>query len=378
MDLLRSLREEAQTMGQTRKGAKAVPTRPGRPSKPVDKDISPQHNLANRLKTMREANGLTQENLAQSLGLSRQTIGNIENALRPIPSVGMARRWARLIKDDPEEIVALYHATLPTDHAAVSTIVQRLWLRRPRRNVVLAAIGVVVAVVVATVAGLVLSRSSSSAGPSCADVGARSHGRVDPVVGAAFRAAWRSAGGRTSIGCPLPIRHNDTSGFVHGWGPGVSQDLAGGALGPARLMQLTREAPVVVLSGPLNRDYTATYGQDTAPKIGYPASVPVVCGRGMVLPLRDGSLGTDGMALDVQRDHWILFPSAFWTRYIALGGPAGRLGPPQSVASTDARGDVNMRFEGGSLTQRPLRSSRVLTDREQHGLPEPPSRTSCP
>jgi putative transcriptional regulator len=59
--------------------------------------------LKNRLEEMRKNMGLTQEDLADRLEVSRQTIGSLENG-RYNPSILLAYRIARIFHVNVEEI----------------------------------------------------------------------------------------------------------------------------------------------------------------------------------------------------------------------------------------------------------------------------------
>ena len=59
--------------------------------------------MKNRLEEMRKNKGLTQEDLADRLEVSRQTIGSLENG-RYNPSILLAYRIARIFHVNVEEI----------------------------------------------------------------------------------------------------------------------------------------------------------------------------------------------------------------------------------------------------------------------------------
>jgi len=59
--------------------------------------------LKNRLEEIRRQNGIKQEDLAADLGVSRQTIGSLENG-RYNPSITLAFKIARHFKMSIEEI----------------------------------------------------------------------------------------------------------------------------------------------------------------------------------------------------------------------------------------------------------------------------------
>jgi putative transcriptional regulator len=65
--------------------------------------------LTNRVKEMRAANGWTQEQLAQAVGVSRQSINSIERD-RYIPSLPLALTFARVFGRPTDEIFQLENA----------------------------------------------------------------------------------------------------------------------------------------------------------------------------------------------------------------------------------------------------------------------------
>lgn len=59
--------------------------------------------MKNRLEELRKAHGIRQEELADALGVSRQTIGSLENG-RYNPSILLAFRLARYFEMSIEDI----------------------------------------------------------------------------------------------------------------------------------------------------------------------------------------------------------------------------------------------------------------------------------
>ena len=59
--------------------------------------------MKNRLEELRKARGMTQEELAEALEASRQTVGSLENG-RYNPSILLAFRIARLFETTIEEV----------------------------------------------------------------------------------------------------------------------------------------------------------------------------------------------------------------------------------------------------------------------------------
>lgn len=62
--------------------------------------------MENNIRTLRKAAGLTQEDLARALGVTRQTINAIEND-KYDPTLGLAMRLGRLLGAPVEEIFHL-------------------------------------------------------------------------------------------------------------------------------------------------------------------------------------------------------------------------------------------------------------------------------
>lgn len=62
--------------------------------------------MENNIRFLRKAAGLTQEDLAQALGVTRQTINAIEND-KYDPTLGLAMRLARFLNTPVEDIFRL-------------------------------------------------------------------------------------------------------------------------------------------------------------------------------------------------------------------------------------------------------------------------------
>lgn len=62
--------------------------------------------MENNIRALRKAAGLTQEDLARTLGVTRQTINAIEND-KYDPTLGLAMRVGRLLGTPVEEIFRL-------------------------------------------------------------------------------------------------------------------------------------------------------------------------------------------------------------------------------------------------------------------------------
>ena len=62
--------------------------------------------MENSIRSLRKAAGLTQEDLAQALGVTRQTINAIQND-KYDPTLGLAMRLARFLNTPVEDIFCL-------------------------------------------------------------------------------------------------------------------------------------------------------------------------------------------------------------------------------------------------------------------------------
>lgn len=217
--------------------------------------------------------------------------------------------------------------------------------RHRRRRLMWAAVGVVVVVVlIATVAAWPKRLSNGWWPPTCADVGDRNRGALDPLWSGVFRVAYERAGGRAELGCP---RTDDPSGYVHPWEPGTSQDLEGGRAGKARIMALTPQR-AIVMAGSYWHDYTDGYTSQAAPIMGYPTSDPVACGPARLVLLVGGVESPGAMVTTARTGRFVWLPPLIWQRYEALGGPRGRLGRPLS-ALTQVPSGVEQTFEHGYI-----------------------------
>jgi len=63
-------------------------------------------NVRNRVKELRNARGLTQEDLAKAVGVSRQSVISIERG-RYVPSLPLALRLSRVFGCQTDELFAL-------------------------------------------------------------------------------------------------------------------------------------------------------------------------------------------------------------------------------------------------------------------------------
>jgi len=62
--------------------------------------------ITNRVRELRSAQGWTQEQLAQAVGVSRQSINSIERN-RYVPSLELALKFARVFQISPDQIFTL-------------------------------------------------------------------------------------------------------------------------------------------------------------------------------------------------------------------------------------------------------------------------------
>jgi uncharacterized protein with LGFP repeats len=174
--------------------------------------------------------------------------------------------------------------------------------------------------------------------------------------------AFEKAGGERTLGCGFNPEHE--------WGPGVIQDLRGGVGGDAAIMALTPDH-AYVLAGRAWRDYESQAGRDTGPRAGFPISNPYRCGNSKMFELASGSVGAGAMVTKVDGE-FIWLSGAIWSRYRALGGPAGRLGSPTAFDSTGQR----QPFERGWISA-PPGAALARTDLEDSGGQEPPPPPLC-
>jgi len=66
--------------------------------------------IRNRVKELRDARGWTQQQLADAVGVSRQSINSIERN-RYVPSLDLALKFARVFAVSTDEIFTLYTAS---------------------------------------------------------------------------------------------------------------------------------------------------------------------------------------------------------------------------------------------------------------------------
>jgi hypothetical protein len=155
--------------------------------------------------------------------------------------------------------------------------------------------------------------------PTCADVGNHDSGAPAPLWYGPFRSTYELAGGRAELGCP---RDDDSSGYVHTWGPGESQDLTGGRVGVARIMALDAKR-VIVMTGNYWHDFTDRYKNNAAPLMGYPTTDPIRCGSARMVLLEGGEQSPGAMVTDARTHRYVWVPRLTWERYRSLGGLSG-------------------------------------------------------
>ncbi|MEU0879880.1 hypothetical protein ABZ345_14845 [Lentzea sp. NPDC005914] len=237
--------------------------------------------------------------------------------------------------------------------------------------------------VVATLAlGVVVVKlftpSSSDTPATCEDIGNKRRGVRDPVWYEPFKNAYERGGSAAALGCPIT---EDPSGYVHPWAKGMSQDLAGGRAGQARIMTLKDPDRVFIMQGDYFQAYTfgknlgdKVLGVNAAQHMGYPVSDLKPCGNAEVALLDEaeftvaGSVQTPGaMVTNAKTGKLVWIPKDIWQRYKAIGGPRGRLGRPVGTATERPTGLLQY-FEHGYLT---TTSGVARTDVEERGEPEP-------
>ncbi len=211
------------------------------------------------------------------------------------------------------------------------------------------------------------ARQSSNPLPTCDDIGNHNRNVPDPVWSGPFRAAYERAGGRAELGCP---RNDPSNGYVHPWGPGTSEDLAGGKTGITRIMALS-PTNVIVMAAVYWHDYTDPLGPEAAPEMGYPTSEPSPCGSARLVLLLGGRKSPGAMVTDASTGHFVWLSSPIWTKYERVGGPLSRLGRPLGSLQDVPAGNLQ-RFEHGYIK---LVDGVARTDREEAGGQEPASIT---
>lgn len=202
--------------------------------------------------------------------------------------------------------------------------------------------------------------------PTCADIGVFAQG----IDGHRWKRevwidAYEAAGGRDVLGCPVP---ND-QGFVHSWGPGMSQDLQDEHKKQTRLMALDRDR-VIVMSGQYWTDYTYPHTVHAADLQGYPITDPVSCGNAEVVLLDKGDY-TPGAMVTSPSGTYIWLPRPTWQEYKTMGGPQGPLGRPLNPLDKTIRGTIA--FEHGSIDMVDNVTARVRTDASR-----PTTTAPCP
>jgi putative transcriptional regulator len=72
----------------------------------MESELDMAHDVHNRVKALRTERGWTQQELAKSVGVSRQSINSIERN-RYVPSLPLALRFARVFGCSTDEIFTL-------------------------------------------------------------------------------------------------------------------------------------------------------------------------------------------------------------------------------------------------------------------------------
>jgi hypothetical protein len=222
---------------------------------------------------------------------------------------------------------------------------------RPLAIVVIMSVSAIGALIWLGISERWFGGTSNTQAATCSDVGNNSRGVLDPTWAGPFRAAYQAAGGEAELGCP---RTDDSSGYVHQWGGGTSQDLQGGRAGIARIMALDPEH-VIVMAGSYYHDYTDLGSGNSDPNAaqeeGYPTSNPFECGSARLVLLADSQHNqTPGaMVTAAHSKHFMWLPKLIWLAYKAIGGPLGPLGQPTGQEQPIPSG-IRQQFEYGDVT----------------------------
>lgn len=175
----------------------------------------------------------------------------------------------------------------------------------------------------------------STANADCTAIGAE-----DGTAAPAFRAAFEQGGGRLALGCAVED--------VRKWGPGLSQSIEGGVLGPGAILALDRTGEAFVLTGELWESYRWISDGASTDVAGYPVTPPLLCGGAYVVGLAGGSDGPGALVQQADGDRYEWLSGDVWHAYQMSGGPAGPLGRPLESRRDDA--GLYAEFEHGSIT----------------------------
>lgn len=293
----------------------------------TDYEGDPWFDIAERIKTDRKRAGLTRQQLAGRVGVSRGTIFNWESGKR-IPIEKCAQLAAGL--DVPADDLLALHPEVPTlDRPARKVPDDSDSLQFTRREVTLWA---VVGVALLVGMGFITWTTASA---SCTEVGA-GNGLIAP----AFREAHADAGGRLVVGCAV--------GDVRKWGPGLSQSLDGGEFGEGAILSLDRDSQAYVLTGELWQSYRWIASGASTDVAGYPVSDPLECNGTYLVLLAGGAMGPGALIETANGEEYLHVSGSAWVAYREAGGPFGPLGRPDEVMVSDS--GITVRFESGSIS----------------------------
>ncbi len=251
--------------------------------------------IAERIKGERKRAGLTRQQLAIRVGVSRGTIFNWESGKRlPIEKCALLAAGLEIPADD----ILSIHPEVPKLGGPRPMIQDEpASVRFTRREVTLFA-GVGVALLIG-----MGSLTWSTANASCTEIGA-GNGTVAPQ----FKAAFEEGGGRVPLGCATED--------VRKWGPGLSQSIDGGELGPGAILALDWFGEDFGFSGELWESFRWLSDGASTDVAGYPVTPPLLCDGSYVVGLASGSDGpgalvqhADGHADEqVSGDVWLRLP----------------------------------------------------------------------
>lgn len=295
----------------------------------TDPDFDPWFEIAERIKDERKRAGLTRQQLASRVGVSRGTIFNWESGKRiPVEKCAALASGLDLATDD----ILSIHPEVPTRTRPARELPDpEETVRFTRREVTLISI-----VGVALVVGMGFL-TWSTANANCTEIGAG-----DGTIAPAFRAAFDEGGGRIALGCATED--------VRKWGPGLFQAIDGGDLGAGALMAPDRLGEAFVFAGELWESYRWIADGSSGDVAGYPASRPLDCDGTYLVPLVGGADGPGVLIEHASGDRYMWLSGDVWFAYRQAGGPGGPLGRPLDQ-SRDAEGTAGT-FEGGTVVAR--------------------------
>ena len=139
---------------------------------------------------------------------------------------------------------------------------------------------------------------------------------------------------------------------VRKWGPGLSQSIDGGELGPGAILALDRFGEAFVFSGELWESFRWLSDGASTDVAGYPVTPPLLCDGSYVVALAGGSDGPGALVQHADGHAYEQVSGDVWFVYEMSGGPGGPLGRPLTVTSDGSGHHAD--FEGGSISA-PLR-----------------------